>query len=179
MNTRTSLPEIIQNKAGTIKQALQLFDDSPSVDFAFMQGQWKGYEIKTGHAMEGLLECTGWYGKKFVSPEEVHPLLFYKLNRKDTYSVNPMLLPMNLPLPRTNILAVLLSLLSPFLQTRKGKARLRMMEYRGKVTGCMVYDHKAIIDVFVKIDENTLLGIMDAKDDQPYAFLLERESAAK
>ena len=51
-----------------------------------------------------------------------------------------------------------------------------MMEYRGKVTATMVYDYLPINDSFRKIDENTVLGIMDYKIyPQPFFFILERK----
>lgn len=37
----------------------------------------------------------------------------------------------------------------------------------------MVYDHLPIIDVFRRVDEHTLLGVMDQRDaPQPYFFTL-------
>jgi hypothetical protein len=67
-------------------------------------------------------------------------------------------------------------MLSPFLRTRKARARVRMVGYRGKSTGAMVYDHKAIIDAFAKINDDTMLGLMDMKGEaRPYIFVLERD----
>lgn len=53
-----------------------------------------------------------------------------------------------------------------------------MIEYRGKDTATMVHNTKPINDHFVKIDDNTVLGIMDKKGDSkncPYAFVLMRD----
>ncbi|MEN0004129.1 MAG: DUF4334 domain-containing protein [Bacteroidota bacterium] len=159
----------------TTEEALQLFDTSEPVNLEFMKGQWKGYEIKTGHFIEGLLESTGWYGKLFIDEENVHPLLFPK-NQTQLYSANPFLLPLRLNVPRTPLLATVMKLLRPLVQTKKAKARMRLVKYRGKLTGAMVYDHKAIIDVFAKVDDQTMLGVMDLKgDNQPYFFILERD----
>lgn len=164
------------NEPTTIEEALQLFDQLPPADLEFMKGLWKGWEIQTGHPMNGLLDLTGWYGKLFISEEEVHPLLFYASNKKSLYSVNPKWIPLHMAFPKIKILRVFMLLLSPFLQTRYPKARMRMIAYRNKVTACMVYDHKAIIDAFVKIDDDTVLGIMDLKgDSQPYVFAMKRE----
>ncbi|MGB7084128.1 MAG: DUF4334 domain-containing protein [Phormidesmis sp.] len=50
------------------------------------------------------------------------------------------------------------------------------MEHRGKVSATMSYDHLPINDVFRKIDENTVLGLMDCKAlQQPFFFVLRRE----
>jgi len=51
-----------------------------------------------------------------------------------------------------------------------------MVEYRGKVSAAMVYDRQPIIDLFRKIDENTVLGMMDYKRmERPYFFRLSRD----
>jgi len=62
--------------------------------------------------------------------------------------------------------------------TKKYKARVRGVKYRGVCTAAMIYDHLEIIDVFRKIDDNTVLGVMDFKGklhDKGYFFLLERK----
>ena len=67
-------------------------------------------------------------------------------------------------------------LTNELMKTEVSQARLRMMEYRGKVTATMVYDYLPINDSFKKIDENTVLGIMDYKIyPQPFFFILERK----
>jgi hypothetical protein len=167
---------LLQNKSATIAEALAIFDALDPVDFSFMKGQWKGYEISTGHPIDGLLDASGWYGKLFLSPEEVHPLLFKVKGKPKLFSVNPQFIPLSIPFPKIKALSTVLTLLRPVLQTKKARARMRMVQYRGKLTGAMVYDHKAIIDVFVKIDDNTMLGAMDMKGDaHPYIFVLERD----
>src|SRR5258707_3099394 len=40
-----------------------------------MIGEWKGGEFVTGHKMNGQLEKAGWFGKTFVSPSYVQPLV--------------------------------------------------------------------------------------------------------
>ena len=51
-----------------------------------------------------------------------------------------------------------------------------MTTYRGKPTATMVYDNLPINDVFHKVDEDTVLGIMDLKGmKQPFFFVLRRE----
>ena len=71
----------------------------------------------------------------------------------------------------------LFMLINGLMKTEVSQARLRMMEYRGKVTATMVYDYLPINDSFRKIDENTVLGIMDYKSyPQPFFFILERKT---
>lgn len=170
--------QMLQEKKASQEEVISLFDELEPVDLDFMRGRWKGYEIKTGHPMGGLLELTGWYGKLFKNPEEVHPLLFYANNKTALFSANPGLMPLKLSmkLPKAKALGGLIRILRPFFQTKKARARMRVVEYRGKLTGAMVYDQKAIIDVFAKIDDNTMLGIMDLKGDpRSYVFVLERD----
>ena len=45
----------------------------------------------------------------------------------------------------------------------KGEASLWMEEFRGEVTASMVYDGAPVHDHFKKVDDNTVLGIMNGK----------------
>ena len=64
----------------------------------------------------------------------------------------------------------------PLLSTRHSRARLRMLEVRGVCTATMIYDDLPICDSFRRIDEGTVLGIMDLKGvSRPFFFLLRRE----
>lgn len=172
------IEDLIARRSASPEEALACFDSLPPVDLDFMIGRWKGFEIRTGHLLDGLLEPTGWYGKLFESPDAVHPLLFYGAGRGSLYAVDPKLVPLSMPLPRSGVLAVLMGLARPMLQTRAPKARMRMIEFRGRVTGTMAYDNKPIFDHFAKIDETRMLGIMDLKGvPGPYAFCLERDDS--
>ncbi len=169
--------DLLEKREATTEEGLAIFDQLEPATLDFMLGRWKGYELKTGHYMEGLLECSGWYGKLFENEESVHPLLISSLNKKRLYAINPLLIPLGINFPKIKALRVVLALLKPILKTKKGKARMRMIDYRGKVTGTMAYDQKAIFDHFAKIDENTMLGVMDLKgSEKPYFFVLERDA---
>lgn len=168
---------LLTERKASVEAALAIFDQLEPVGLDFMQGQWRGYEIETGHPMEGLLGPSGWYGKLFLDPERVHPLLIYAWRKHHLFAIDPLLLPLGWPLPRTRVLRLLMALLRPIVQTRKPKARLRMMLYRKQLTATMVYDGKAIVDHFVRIDEQRVLGLMDQKGvNRPYFFVLEREA---
>ncbi|GJM11143.1 MAG: hypothetical protein DHS20C11_34190 [Lysobacteraceae bacterium] len=160
------------------KDALALFDELPAVDCDFMLGRWRGSEVISGHSMDGLLDLVGWYGKQFIDEDNVHPLLFYRSSTR-LFSVNPMTMPLGLMkyrLPRWRIYRPLLRLLRPIVGTRKSKARLRMLEHRGKVSAAMCYDQLPINDCFRKLDDDTVLGVMDQKGaEQPYFFILARD----
>ena len=71
----------------------------------------------------------------------------------------------------------MLTFTNSLLKTEKSQARLRMMEYRGKVSATMIYDYLPINDSFRKVDNHTVLGLMDFKNlPQPFFFLLKRAS---
>jgi hypothetical protein len=171
------IEDLILKRTATPQEVFDCFDALPVIDVTFMYGRWKGFEISTGHLLDGLLEPSGWYGKLFESKESVHPLLFYGPNKKSLYAVNPAMVPLTAPFPRSPALGTMMAIAKPFLQTRSSKARLRMIEFRGRSTATMAYDHKPIFDHFVKIDDRRVLGIMDLKGvPGPYAFCLERDN---
>lgn len=165
----------------TTAQALAIFDNLETTEANFMLGSWQGAGFPTDHPMDGLLEAYNWYGKHFVDSEQVHPLVCNALGGKKV-CLNPVyMLPLVGPmgrgsLPKSKLLASLLALVLPLFGSKKGRARLRMTEYRGKSSATMVYDNLPINDVFRKVDDNTLLGVMDFKNtDQPFFFILRRE----
>jgi hypothetical protein len=159
---------------------LRYFDSLPSVTVEEMLGQWRGAGLATGHPMDGLLERFGWYGKRFETAEDVHPLVF-TTDAGVLVSVNPAVLPAGLLLrfPRLAhqpLAARLFRLLRSLLSTSRPKARLRMTEYRGVVSATMCYDALPIHDVFRRIDHDTVLGAMDMRGSpQPFVFVLTRD----
>jgi len=172
-----SLAEILISGKTTVSNALHIYDQLEPVDIQFMTGRWQGSELITGHRMDGLLEVCGWYGKWFVDQDRVHPLLFYGRDIKKLFAVNPDWIPLKLTFPKIKILKTILLLAKPLLQTKKPKAHLKMMNYRGKRSATMVYNSKPIHDHFRKIDENRVLGLMELKGEQePYFFILERDN---
>jgi hypothetical protein len=145
--------DLLKNRMATTEQALNLFDSLEPVDLPFMLGSWKGEGFLTNHPMDGLLESYHWYGKRFESPEDVHPLVFSKRNHQLT-SVNPALL-----------------------GTSRSRARLRMTTYRGTPSATMIYDQLPINDVFRRIHADSVLGVMDYKGmAQPFFFILHRSA---
>jgi hypothetical protein len=161
-------------------EALSLFDSLDTVDANFMIGSWKGAGFPTDHPLDGLLEAYHWYGKRFKTLNHVHPLLFTKLGGNKV-SVNPVLVPIRLgnlmPVPKAAFLGRLFQLFIPLLTTRRSRARLRMTHYRGKASATMIYDDLPINDVFHKVDNNTVLGVMDLKGMvRPFFFVLRREA---
>lgn len=178
METLLSCPSVLKAGRTTTEKALQLFDSLEPVSLDFILGRWQGSGLQTNHSMDGLLEASNWYGKEFVDPENVHPLLFLDRQGK-IFKVAPNPTAMNwvmkLPILKNEYLKPLLRLTNSLLKTEASQARLRMMEYRGQVTATMIYDYLPINDSFRKVDDNTVLGIMDFKNfPQPCFFVLQR-----
>ncbi len=161
-------------------QALALFDRLPAVDTDFMLGAWRGAGVVTGHRLDGVLEACHWHGKRFRSADHVDPLVFRGLSG-GLMRLNPALMPMTLlhrlPTPDSALLGRVFQLLMPLLRTGRGRARLRMIEHRGQLTAAMLYDDLPINDVFRKLDDDRVLGLMDMKGmAQPFFFQLQREA---
>jgi hypothetical protein len=180
METLESCQSILKTGQTTPETALQLFDALDPVSLDFMLGRWQGSGLHTAHPMDGLLEASNWYGKEFVDPETVHPLLFLGSQGK-IFKVAPNAILMNwalkLPILKNESLKPWMMLTNSLLKTEKSQARLRMMEYRGKVSATMLYDYLPINDSFRKVDDKTVLGIMDFKNSpQPFFFVLRRGS---
>lgn len=178
METSESYQSILKTGETTTERALQLFDTLEVVNLNFMLGRWQGSGLHTDHPMDGLLEASSWYGKEFIDPENVHPLLFLDSQGK-IFKVAPNSTGMNwvlkFPILKNEYLKPLLMLTTSLLKTETSQARLRMMEYRGKVSATMLYDYLPINDSFRKVDDNTVLGIMDFKNlPQPFFFVLRR-----
>ena len=165
MNGTLEFDELSSGEVSS-EQALALFDELEPVNLEFMLGRWPGHGFPTGHRMDGLLEHFHWYGKVFENTETVHPLVFQHRNEKQL-CLNPIWFPLRMaarsPVSMSAITSRVFDWAMPLLQTRRSRARLRMTEYRGKVSATMVYDHKPINDVFRKIDDNRVLGLMDQK----------------
>ena len=174
-----NIEQLLQQRQMPIDEALSVFDSLPEIDVDFMFGSWTGFGIDTGHPMDGLLEHFGWHGKRFHSAEHVDPLVF--LNAKGRpVALDPRRMFAGSGLSdrvvRTQAMAKAIRLSQPLMATLHSAARLRRTGYRDKVTATMMYDQLPINDVFVKIDERRVLGVMDQKGaEQPFVFVLERE----
>lgn len=164
----------------TPEQAWQLYDSLPEVTVGeITTGRWTGDELDTGHPWAGVLVESGWYGKQFDSPDEVQPLLFAGPDGR-VFPVDPRRVPLALAgtLPPAGFRAArrLLPVLRPLLRTRHSRARLREIEFRGRTSAAMIYDNLPIVDIFRRVDADTLLGVMDMRgSNDPYFFILRRD----
>ena len=171
-----SLAEI--ERGCTDAEAAAFFDALPTVPAADVLGRYRGSEIPSGHPWGGLLARYGWYGKDFVSLEEVHPLLF-EAPSGEVFAVDPQKVPLALaPIAPRKIGGLgkrIVALGRVAIATTEPRARLRNLEHRGKVSAAMIYDHLPIQDAFRRIDADTLMGTMDRRgDDRPFWFVLRR-----
>ncbi|MFE0804968.1 DUF4334 domain-containing protein [Streptomyces sp. NPDC058812] len=117
-------------------------------------GEWKGGEFDTGHPLNGMLAQAGWYGKTFTSVHDVKPLVCRDA-KGELYSDREL---------------------------GQGEASLWTVEFRGESTATMVYDGRPVLDHFKRVDDDTLMGIMNGKgvpaDGPFYYFFLDRVAGA-
>ncbi len=184
MTAPDTLAELARLERGcSLVDALAFYDSLAPVGVEAMVGAWRGAGIPTGGPFDGLLENLGWHGKRFESTESVHPLVFAG-PRGRLVSVDPGKVPLGVAARHGQrftgrATAVAFELLLPALATRRPRARLRPVEYRGMVSAAMVYDQLPIIDVFRGVDDATVVGAMDLRGlPDPYLFTLRREPRA-
>lgn len=170
--------DALQRGQVSTHEALALFDSLEPVSTEFMHGRWEGADFPTGHPMDGLLPGYRWYGKEFRDDDHVDPLLFTAADGT-VYPVNPSLMPIGLaprvPGPLNRLMGGVFPYLRPFFRTGRSGARLRAVTHRGKTSAAMIYDRLPIQDIFRRVDDRTVLGVMDYKGmTQPYFFVLRR-----
>ena len=163
----------------TTEDALALFDALPAVGVADVLGSWRGKSVPTGHPLDGLLELYGWHGKRFTSADVVHPLVF--ADPRGRFAVDPALVPLRLlvrlsgPLHDERVAGALRGA-RRLRRTGRPRARLRMVRYRGVVSATMTYDALPVDDHLRALDDDTLLGVMEARGlPRPFVFSLHRE----
>lgn len=167
---------------GSAGELLALFDALPPVHVDDVVGAWLGAGVPTGHPFDGLLERLGWHGKRFAGTEDGYPLVFRGAGGA-LWSLDPGRLPLALLVRRPGVARLPLAAgafrrVLPLLATRRPRSRLRTVEHRGVRTAAMVYDAVPIIDVFRRVDDRTLLGVMDLRGmPEPYFFVLRRAQA--
>jgi hypothetical protein len=161
-----SLSEFECLRSGTPDRAalLAYYDGLGPVAVAGMIGLWRGGTWRTGTRFDGLLDRLSWYGKYFEGPDKVEALLFERPNTVLGWLNFAMISPFRLRAGRDLVRHPL------------GRARLRERAFRGKVSTAMVYDWLPITDHFRKVDDGTLLGLMDlfGRSDCELFFWLRR-----
>lgn len=158
----------------TPDEALAWFDSLPPVSVNEMLGEWQGEAVPTGHVYDALLPAARWIGKRFETPDSVHPLIHQ--GPFGQVSVNPALVPLGLAgIVPAGLVRALFPVVVPLIQTRRPKARLRMMEQRGVLSATMIYNAKPICDTFRRIDAASVLGMMEQHGGPaPFFFRLAK-----
>ena len=158
MESQSEVVAMLEEGKADLDAACKLFDSLEPIDLESLLGTWKGKEFHTGHLLDGVLKKLRWYGKEFHDADDVDPLLF-EIKKGQVVAIDPV----------------------PFMAKRKlseaagGEARMRMVEFRGKLSAAIIYDHLPIHDHLRKITDGKLIGMMDLKGDpQPFFFLLEK-----
>lgn len=130
-----------------------LWADLATVGVEEILGSWRGGDFATGHVASAVLEKVRWHGKRFDGPLAAVPLLC-----RDEAG----------------------ALYSNKDAGGGGEASLWEVGFRGEVTATMVYDRLPVFDHFKKVDDDTLMGIMNGKLEAAfgvkdlYYFWLER-----
>jgi GXWXG protein/uncharacterized protein DUF4334 len=101
----------------------------------FMIGDWHGGGFDTGHRLINSLEAARWFGKTFTSAADVKPLICLDEDGNKFSNV----------------------------ELGKGEATLWVEEFRGERVATMVYDGQPLHDHFKKVDDDTVMGIMNGK----------------
>jgi hypothetical protein len=132
-----------------------LWADLTPVGVEEVLGAWRGGDFATGHPASAVLTQVRWHGKTFHSALDAQPLICVGEDG-ERYS---------------NLKA-----------GGGGEASLWPVEFRGETTATMVYDRMPVLDHFKKVDDDTLMGIMNGKLESAfgisdlYYFWLEREA---
>lgn len=130
-----------------------LWADLEPVSAVDILGRWRGFGFSTGHPIERRLTASRWYGKHFLALDDAKPLIC----RDESGELFSDTVAGN------------------------GEASLWDVAFRGEVTATMVYDGRPILDHFKRVDQHTLMGVMNGKPDvvlaagQHFYFGLERD----
>ncbi len=163
-------------------EAAALFDSLQPATETDLQGTWTCHVLKTGHVLDDLLTSSYWHGKRVDNIEEVFPLV-HRVPVWGDMRISPSFFPLELLLSMRPLLLVtvflspiLMPLLAPLLRTSRPSARVRTMQFRGRLHASIVFDSKPIEDVFVRVNDETLLGWMNCKLlTDPFFFTITRE----
>lgn len=164
----------------TAVEVLGRFRELAPVDRRELVGLWRGSGVPTGHPLDGVLENLGWFGKRFHPNFRADALLF-QIGPGRLVAVEPAHIPMGLALRlgsmgRTRMARHCFAYLQRLLRARGPTATLEMQDFEGINSAAMVYDRQPITDLFRRIDDVRLLGMMSYQHDpRPYFFTLVRQ----
>ncbi|MFH1188579.1 MAG: DUF4334 domain-containing protein [bacterium] len=148
MKPSETFKKLIQQKGKiSCAEMEEFFAQLDPVSIDDIIGQWKGKYFPTGGKMEFFL-------KDFV---------ILKWHGKQFISQN-------------RVKSLVYSLLGLKFNILLGTASLRMVEYKKKLSVGMIYNYFPMIDYFRKIDDTTVMGIMEVKGKVSIYFYLKRDA---
>lgn len=146
MKRKEAFEDLIKRKGEIAKEKLdEFFATLEPVKTEEMTGKWRGGYFPTGNKWEWLVKDYVLF--KWYGKE------FFVNNRVKVFIVSFLGMKFNLPLCT---------------------AVLRASSFKGKISGSIDYDHFPIVDYFRKIDEDTIMGIMEVKGKTQTYFYLKR-----
>ncbi|MCO1335674.1 DUF4334 domain-containing protein [Microbulbifer sp. OS29] len=148
MHLLTALEKFKNRDQVDPQELLEFYDTLSPLSINSLIGRWKAQGFNTQHPLQYKMDAgKRWYGKEFINPETVYPLLCWDSEFKaiNTYDA-PLFF-------RTQQLHT----------TTEAQARLRILEHRGKTSATMIYDTIPMHDMMRKVDENHILGLMERK----------------
>lgn len=154
MTVRERFDALRTSDSPTADELDALWQDLRTLRPEEMLGAWRGGDFATGHPAGALLDTISWHGKRFDSLLEGHPLV---CRGEDG------------------------ALYSNTKYAGGGHSSLWEVGFRGETTATMVYDAMAVFDHFKKVDDDTVMGIMNGKLEAAfgtadhYYFWLERD----
>ncbi|MCZ4497918.1 MAG: hypothetical protein JWQ74_471 [Marmoricola sp.] len=156
MTHRARFDALVADPGPTPEALDALWSDLAVLSPEEMLGGWQGGDFATGHPASALLTKIGWHGKRFDALLEGHPLI---CRGEDG------------------------ALYSNTAYAGGGYSSLWSVGFRGESTATMVYDAMAVFDHFKRVDDTTVMGIMNGKLEAAfgtadlYYFWLERDQA--
>lgn len=157
----------LRDRSPARDELLAFYDALPPLAPDELAGLWSGGDWRTGSRLDGLLARTAWWGKMFRGENDVDALVFGTSVRPLAVLNTAMIWPFRLPENRR------------LMRHPLGRARVREIRFRGVVSAAMCYNHLPIIDHFRRVDESTVMGVMDLRGSRAYElfFWLARASA--
>ncbi len=154
MTVRERFDALVADASPAVERLDALWADLSTLRTDEMLGAWRGGDFATGHPASTLLSKIGWHGKRFDSQLDGHPLICRGEDGE---------------------------LYSNTTYAGGGHSSLWEVNFRGESTATMVYDAMAVFDHFKRVDDATVMGIMNGKLEAAfgtadhYYFWLERD----
>jgi hypothetical protein len=143
-----------------------------------LTGLWKGAGMPSGHPLDGVLENLGWFGKRFHPDMRADALLFH-WQPGVLVAIDPVFFPVSLAikaarLGRSARARRLLSRVHRVIRAKGTTAAVMTHATQDGSTAAMVYDRQPIVDVFRRINDVEIAGMMEVRgDDRRFFFKLE------